>query len=310
MRPETRQRILELAALYHYQPPSPSSTAVRTHTNLIGCVMTSIQGSPDSFYLAAISAAAFAQAHHLAILETLGQLTHTLKAIQVLADIGVKGIVIHSGHFDPIPPEALLGLQSQGIVLVATDVTPTAIPVDHVGLDETALGEMVVRYLMDLGHRHIALIAHLGHGTVAGRPLAIKQALQRHKIPLAQYLNWDAEAFGESLTALLTQPQRPTALIVTGDNMAAFVMQVTRGLGLHIPRDISIIGCGNGEEYAAFLMPPLTTLTINYTDIGQRAAALLFQRLAEGHPPDRQTIQQSNVQPTLIKRASCGPPPR
>jgi LacI family transcriptional regulator len=268
--------------------------------------MSSIIGTPDSFYLESISARAFADAHHLLILETHGHLQHTLKALQVLAEFGVRGIIVHSGHFEPIPRDALLELHSQNIVLIAIDVTPTAIPVDHVSLDETALAETAVDYLLELGHRHIALIAHLGDGGFSGRPLAIKRALQQRRIPLQATLNADQKNYHDDLIAMLTHPHRPTAFITTTDYTAALVLHTARQLGIRIPQDVSVIGC-TSCEMPQFFSPPLTTFDLNFVEIGQTAASLLFHRMNEGCLPDRSSVKKLYSTPNLIKRASCGP---
>ena len=108
----------------------------------------------------------------------------------------------------------------------------------------------------------------------------------------------------EAVRRLLDRPDRPTAL-VTGNNLATIgAMSGVRSLGMRIPADLSLVGFDD-FEWADFFEPRLTLIAQPVAEIGQQAAFLLMERIAD---PDgaRRTLR---LKTSLVERESCGTPP-
>jgi DNA-binding LacI/PurR family transcriptional regulator len=72
--------------------------------------------------------------------------------------------------------------------------------------------------------------------------------------------------------------ERPTAIVTNSDFLAIGVYEAAAAAGHSIPRDISIISFDD-IEFAAHLVPPLTTVRLSYFDLGRSGAATLFRAL-------------------------------
>jgi DNA-binding LacI/PurR family transcriptional regulator len=74
---------------------------------------------------------------------------------------------------------------------------------------------------------------------------------------------------------------RPTAIFAASDEMAIGAMLAARDLGLHVPRDVSIVGI-DGHDLAEFF--GLTTIAQYPMLQGRMAVDVLMTELHPGHP--------------------------
>jgi LacI family transcriptional regulator len=69
-----------------------------------------------------------------------------------------------------------------------------------------------------------------------------------------------------------------------------------------VPRDISLIGFDD-EDYAAYTVPPLSTVRIDVDAIGRELISLLYARLED----PEQKLPSVRLPSNLIKRGTCRP---
>jgi LacI family transcriptional regulator len=105
--------------------------------------------------------------------------------------------------------------------------------------------------------------------------------------------------------AMLTRPERPTAIFCANDEMACGLLHAARDLGLRIPEDLSVIGFDD-FQVATQTFPPLTTLRSPIRAIGKLAAQRLFDGAADPKP---KSVDPSAPLPELVVRKSSGPAP-
>jgi len=104
--------------------------------------------------------------------------------------------------------------------------------------------------------------------------------------------------------ALLTLPERPTAVFAANDLSAIRTMQVAQRLGLDVPGDVSVIGFDNVPE-SVLASPALTTIAQPIQEMGRHAVRMLLELLS-----GRELDMTHVTLPTeLIVRQSCGPAP-
>ena len=70
------------------------------------------------------------------------------------------------------------------------------------------------------------------------------------------------DSYEPALKALLTAPDRPTAVLVSDDILAVVLEQFCSKLGLRIPKDLSIVSFNN-SLFSRITNPPLTTVDVN-----------------------------------------------
>ena len=85
----------------------------------------------------------------------------------------------------------------------------------------------------------------------------------------------------EAAHALLELSKPPTAVFAANDLMALGVLSALRAAGLRAPDDLAVMGFDDLPA-ASLVSPALTTVTQFSNRLGQRAAELLFERLAGG----------------------------
>ncbi|MEP4890071.1 MAG: LacI family DNA-binding transcriptional regulator [Aliiglaciecola sp.] len=106
----------------------------------------------------------------------------------------------------------------------------------------------------------------------------------------------------EVLSNLLSRQDRPTAICCGNDKMAMRVYMLIRKLGFHIPEDISVVGYDNYKLIAENLLPKLTTVSLPYFSMGQKAAQLATNKQQVSTP------EKIEVSGELVLRDSHGYP--
>ena len=102
---------------------------------------------------------------------------------------------------------------------------------------------------------------------------------------------------------LMQSPTRPTAVFACNDLMAMGAIRALQEQGLSVPHDISVIGYDN-IAFAAYLNPPLTSISQPKQELGQLAVQSLLERIQQPQLPAR-TLR---LEPDLVLRSSTAAP--
>lgn len=169
--------------------------------------------------------------------------------------------------------------------------------------------ERAVEYLIQLGHRNIAVIVTPAHGVTGRERLTgYKNALKKAGIPLNPALITKADStqepleFGHRATQELfrSNPQT-TALFVMGERIAIGAMHALNQLGKSVPNDVSLISCDDAPE-ASYLNPPLTVMRIPNRKLGYAAARWVHQMITDSNSHEQ--IHEPWMRGELIVRES------
>ncbi len=169
-----------------------------------------------------------------------------------------------------------------------------------------------VEYLIQLGHRHIAIIVTPAHGVTGRERLAgYKNALKNAGIAPNPALIVQADSIQEPLefghrAALELFRANPdaTALFVMGERIAIGAMHALNQLGKSVPNDVSLISCDDAPE-ASYLNPPLTVMRIPNRKLGCAAARWVHQMIAENN--GHELVHEPWMRGELVIRESTAP---
>ena len=174
-----------------------------------------------------------------------------------------------------------------------------------IGIDNKKAAFEVVDYLIQAGHRRIAMITgKLNAQAGIQRLEGFKKALKAAKLDLdKRYIltgDWTEESGKEAMKKLLLLDKFPTAVFVAGDEMAIGAMEATKEAGLKIPEDISFVGFDNIPR-AELAEIPLTTVEQPFSDLASLGIKYLIQIIKE---KPKQPVQILLDNTKLIKRSS------
>lgn len=171
--------------------------------------------------------------------------------------------------------------------------------------DREAVRE-AVKYLIDKGHRRIALIeGPVGFTSPRERRAGFEQALEEAGISLDADLvkpgSYTFESGVEAGQALVDLDNPPTAIFACNDEMAIGAMIAARRSGLLIPEDLSIVGFDD-TPLSSHVWPALTTVHWPIVAMARTAARKLVA------PDDIEAAKRWMHRSELVERASVVPP--
>lgn len=197
---------------------------------------------------------------------------------------------------------------SAGIRIVLVDACHPQ--VSRVYIDDRAGGYLATSHLIELGHRKIAFLSDyldnpFKFTAMRKRFQGYRNALQESGLPIPPGYHQEGtlggrEAF-EKAVALLTLPDRPTAIFAASDTHAVGVIKAAHELGLRVPQDLSVVGFDDIRD-AEYLH--ITTVHQPLFESGAESVTLLLASLIE---PPKEPVDL--VLPTrLVIRGTTLPP--
>lgn len=189
-------------------------------------------------------------------------------------------------------------------VVIVHHPPPPMANVGCVTLDLSRGIAQVAELLCSLGHRHVGYI-----GSVPGDPvLGMLQAEMERRcgsIPpeYIVHVGSTPDRGAEGAYILFLRTPRPTAVFVRTDVLAIGAMRAIREMGLCIPRDVSVVA-HDDVPLAQFTDPPLTTVRVDYEQLGKSAVEMLLAMLERREPV---SLSQT-VHTLLVQRATVAPP--
>ena len=218
-------------------------------------------------------------------------------------DAGISGLVYD--HLKLSLPQ-LARFRQRGLKVVG--LTERFDGIDWITVDEVQGAYLATQHLLDLGHRHLALVN--GPPTMiqcALREDGFKRALMERGLRPGRELDVRVLSMGldegrEAANLLMDLAVRPTGIFVAaGDVTALGVLEALGDRGMSVPQDVSVVGFDD-LEVARLTQPPLTTVHQPLEAMGRWAARRLVGAVqAEAaHQPHGEILAAE-----LIQRGSC-----
>ena len=298
--PEVRQKVQEAVRRTGYVPNRVAGGLASSRSRLIAAVVPSIVVSVFVETIETLNNTLFEAGYQL----MLGQTGYSAEREEALLEaiigrrpdgIFLTGIMQSS--------KGRTRLLASGIPVVETwDLTPT--PIDMlIGFSHSDIGREVAHFLMAKGRSRFALIrADDERGT--RRATAFRNTVVQRGLPDVLVDNVGAsrtlKSGREALSRILAQAPETDAIFCSSDLLALGVLTEAIARGIAVPQRLSIVGFGD-VPYVANMVPALTTVHINGSNIGRMAASCLIAR-AEGKTVDNPIV---DVGFSIIERDSA-----
>lgn len=280
-----RESVLKAAAELEYHPNIQARSLRYSRSFLIGVVLSSAVRNP---FFALISHAIRLQANAagLSVLNFNHNYDHATEVdgLRRLLDHRVEAVILcHSFEIANLAP-----IQKAGIPII--EIERAFLSETHKILIDPQPGlAAALRDLVERGHRRIDFLGgSAARGSRGGSSSHSSADEERAEAFLraAAAVGLDAadlhvttgqydEDSGTALEGLirgrqiLTRTDRPTAIVAGSDVLAAGVLQAAYELGLHVPRDLSVIGYD--DSLGLFLTPALSSVRQPYDEIATLA---------------------------------------
>lgn len=207
-------------------------------------------------------------------------------------------------------PELLQRLRQRELPTVHTMVYPPPPGLVCVGFDNARAMGQAVRYLLDLGHRRIAMLAGLSacNDRASARVEGVRAALKKAGLSLPpQHLverPYGLAEAREGLRLLMSAKPAPTAIVCGNDVLALGALLEAQKLGIDVPRALSIVGFDD-LEMARHVHPALTTLHVPTQLLWHTVADRVIAALEQTPVP-----AATEVEVELVVRDSTAAAPR
>ncbi|MHB9037415.1 MAG: LacI family DNA-binding transcriptional regulator [Armatimonadota bacterium] len=305
--PETRERIIKLAAEMKYRPNHIARSLVTGRSRLVGVITSPGIVSEFAPWLQLIEHRLRESGYSVLFTTSSGQPGGERLCIDQMLHNQVAG-VISVPNTMPAEPEVFQELIDDGIqvVMLGSCIEGLAAP-QILGNDYQATC-LATEHLISLGHRNIVYLAipptsYTGRERLRGFLETMKNAGIEVTDSSVVETGFGTDSGEEVMAKILERKDPPTGVIARHDIVAIGAMRAIAAAGLNVPDDISVIG-NTDVWFADVLSAPLTTVRHPYKMLMELGTSALLDMLSR-KPVDFVT---TILDVELVVRASCKPP--
>jgi LacI family transcriptional regulator len=217
------------------------------------------------------------------------------------------------GAFDDESLGRLAPVLAEGVPVVNVSARFTSGTVPSVTHDNLAVGAMAAEHLLDRGFRHFAYVGVDDSPLSQDRFSGFRARLEQEGDAVERIHRMDLR--GGHVAGWLRGLKASTGIFATHDNCARKLCWEAERLGLEIPAQVGVIGVDNDPYYCELSRTPLSSVALDFAQVGRRAASRLLADLqGSGEqeselrvPPlrvvDRLSTDRLAVEDPLVRRA-------
>jgi len=298
---QTIARVRSVADRIGYRP-DPIAQAMRSgHTGSVGLVTADVSGSFFSQTTISIIHELALREYNTLVLTTDENLDNERKAVRVLLDKKVDGLIVvtaaRTGH------QHLMRGGSAAAPLVFLDRRADDVEACAVCTDDRPSAAECVKILQQAGHRKIGFITMsetvtTGLPTVDNMSSVISPVEDRalgwlegmQAAGLDAQPHWFAlvgNSHEEAVTAattMLKHPDRPTAILAGNSEVALAIISACSAVNVSLPDELSLI-CFDDSLWASIMTPALTVVSRPVRELSSKAVNLLLAQINGEQPP-------------------------
>lgn len=290
--PATREQIKKVIEEYGYIPNNSARNLKRTESNTIAVLIKGITNTMFSRMIKVFDAKLKRSKFSMIIQQVGYEEDEVAVALELIKEKRLKGIIFlganyyhREGEMDKISVPFVLST----VGAIADDMDYTLF--SHVTVDDMRESYKATEYLIQKGHREIAIISAEALDSSVGR-LRLEgylAALKDYGIEKREELIWrvsdETEHYSMENGYITTQKflksgEHFTAIYSTSDAMAVGAYRALREAGLRVPEDISVMGF-DGNEICDYVTPKLSTLVQPVEQIAEATIELLQDLIDE-----------------------------
>jgi LacI family transcriptional regulator len=301
---ETRQRVEAAIAELGYVPNRLARGLRTKQTNTLALVMTDITNPFFTTVARGVEDTAGEADYTVTFCNTDESEAKEQKYLNLLIQQQVDGILLVPARSTP---DSVNYLQKHSTPVVVLDRRMPGGETDVVRCDSEKGAYHLVRLLLDLGHRRIAILGGPeGVSTAEDRLSGYRQAMEEEGLKdykeLVQVGSFTQSSGYEMAKQAVSLTTRPTAIFAANNFIAFGALKALQESGLKVPEDLALVAFDDLPP-ALVIFPFLTVAAQPAYEMAQEATKLLLARLQNDTARECQEI----ILPTeLIVRQSSG----
>jgi LacI family transcriptional regulator len=304
-----KERVRTAAASLDYHPNVLAQALVRRRSHLIGLIYE----NPSPSYVVELQMGVLdrlaGERYRLVVIPIRSVRDRAAEVVSLLRSAALDAVVLAPPACDH--PLILQQLGAAGIRCARIAPTHALAGLPSNLVDDTAAAREIASYLIELGHRDIAVIkGDPGHASTERRLAGYARAFADAGIALRpDRIENGMFTFDSGFEAghrLLASAVPPSAIIAQNDDMAVGALMAARERGLSLPEDLSIVGFDD-SEVSRITWPRLTTVRQPVYEMAVAATDMLLAQL-DGRPfdllrehPHQLLVRESAVPPRLAR---------
>lgn len=299
---ETAARVHRAIRKLNYQPNELARSLRSVHTKTIALILPYLY---DPFFATCahgVSQVAAENGYSVLITTTDEQAETEQQQVRQMLRRRIDGMVII-----PAPQtDNYLGAEELSRVhVVSLDRPAPSAHFDSVTVNNRAGARLGVEHLIEHGHRRIAFLGlSKALYTMQSRYAGYSEAMEAAGLAAGDYMECASpEQTVQSLQSALAQAEPSTALFAANNLTMRYLLHALNALHVDVPGDVALAGFDD-FDIADVLQPALTVVRQPAFQMGEKAAQLLFQRIARGELPSKGDRVVLPVE--LVVRRSCG----
>ena len=290
VRPETKEHVLKVMREAGFVP---NTNARQLKIQQSRSLVFVVKGTRNIFFSDFLRAATLYG--YSGIVSYLDENANEIDAAEkILREIKPKGMIFLGGSLTNFQN----GFSNINVPSVLTTLVSDELDFPNlsmVGVDDRAAAYQAVSYLLQQGHRKIAVLG----GPVTSYPSVMRrqgaqQAMEDAGILFSDKLyglsNYDFESAYHAMNSLLARRAEFTALFAMSDVIAFGAIRALVSAGLRVPEDVSVIGF-DGITMSRYSVPVITTIVQPSEQIALQSIELLVRQIEHGAPAQTVTLQ-------------------
>ena len=303
---KSRERVWDTVRQLDYQPNLIARGLRSQTTKTIAVIVGSIRNTYSTALVYAVEKEAQKKGYNVLICTTHEDIEKELKHLKDLNSRKVDGVILMSAYrADANMDKKYKEFYISKLPIVFVDRNIPGINRDVIQSENFDASYKATKYLMDMGHRKIGIIATSNFSTVQERIKGYKAAFANAGIEYDESLIASVDELSDKMSRkvcheFLEEHPDITALYILNNSLCSGVLLDLKERQMKIPQDISLL-VWDDEEYNELL--DITTIEQPITEIGKQATRRLFELI--GEPEETTDFECKKLDPELIIRKSC-----
>ena len=303
---KSRERVWDAIRQLDYQPNLIARGLRSQTTKTIAVIVGSIRNTYSTALVYAVEKEAQKKGYNVLICTTHEDIEKELKHLKDLNSRKVDGVILMSAYrADANMDKKYKEFYISKLPIVFVDRNIPGINRDVIQSENFDASYKATKYLMDMGHRKIGIIATSNFSTVQERIKGYKAAFANAGIEYDESLIASVDELSDKMSRkvcheFLEEHPDITALYILNNSLCSGVLLDLKERQMKIPQDISLL-VWDDEEYNELL--DITTIEQPITEIGKQATRRLFELI--GEPEETTDFECKKLDPELIIRKSC-----